>query len=487
MLVKKEQINNKQSGTNQEVDSMKDNSTNYRKKELEISNIETTNDKITGRAGLSLFVTYLHRINVFPHLDKSFGSIRKNQKGLEVCELFKQALCFFVDGTSRHVSGFDQIKQDAGYAGAIETEPENMASTDQMDRFFKAFSWRRVYLFRYLLQTLFIWRLKVKQPNVIELGIDTQVLDNNDAHRRHGVKPTYKKVKGFQPLQMNWGRLIADAIFRGGNKHSNHGDAVLKMIRHMVKKIRNEYRNDVPIIIRMDSGFFDKKIFRLCEELNIGYICGGKLYKDIKNLADMTENDVWTPYRNGKKQYWEYVEFGSRRGTWKRFRRAIYCRRINNGKQLLLPGFGPDTIIVTNLGQGQAIDEMLKKAGAEIYLRTDSIVACYHERGNDELAYRALKDFGHEKLPFKRFIPNTAWYYTMLMGHFLMETFKEDAVCPVVPIGAYASTIRRRVIDVAGKIVTHGKKIILKVSTACLMSLHIREIFHRCKWAPVIY
>jgi hypothetical protein len=156
MLVKKAQINNKQSGTNQKVDSMKDNSTNYRKKEPEISNIETTNDKINGRAGLSLFVAYLHRINVFPHLDKSFGSIRKNQKRLEVFELFKQALCFFVYGTNRHVSGFDQIKQDAGYAGVIETEPENMASTDQMNRFFKAFSWRRVYLFRYLLQTLFI-------------------------------------------------------------------------------------------------------------------------------------------------------------------------------------------------------------------------------------------------------------------------------------------------------------------------------------------
>jgi hypothetical protein len=46
---------------------------------MEISNIETIKDNITGRAGLSLFVTYLHRINVFPHLDESFGSIRKNQ------------------------------------------------------------------------------------------------------------------------------------------------------------------------------------------------------------------------------------------------------------------------------------------------------------------------------------------------------------------------------------------------------------------------
>ncbi|PIE67821.1 MAG: hypothetical protein CSA23_02145, partial [Deltaproteobacteria bacterium] len=62
----------------------------------------------------------------------------------------------------------------------------------------------------------------------------------------------------------------------------------------------------------MDSGFFDQKIFELCETLHVGYVCSGKMYKD-------------------------------------------------------LPGFRPDTIIVTNIGQGQAIDGILKKAGALDY------------------------------------------------------------------------------------------------------------------------
>ena len=69
---------------------------------------------------------------------------------------------------------------------------------------------------------------------------------------------------------------------------------------------------------------------------------------------------------------------------------------------------------------------MLEKAGAVEYLTANGLVACYHERGSDELANRALKDFGHEQLPFKRFAPNAAWYYTMLVGHFLLESFKED-------------------------------------------------------------
>ncbi len=40
----------------------------------------------------------------------------------------------------------------------------------------------------------------------------------------------------------------------------------------------------------------------------------------------------------------------------------------------------------TNIGQGQAIDGILKKAGALDYLTTNGLIACYHECGSDELA-----------------------------------------------------------------------------------------------------
>jgi hypothetical protein len=74
----------------------------------------------------------------------------------------------------------------------------------------------------------------------------------------------------------------------------------------------------------------------------------------------------------------------------------------------------------------------------------------------------------------------------MLLGHFLIETFKEDVGNSVVPIGAYATTVRRRLIDIAGKIVSHSEKTILKVSQACFESLRLPELFRRCRHAPAI-
>jgi hypothetical protein len=486
MFVNSRQRVNKRPHAQQVKDPMGKHNKNYRQNELKIRRIEATSDRLTGRAGLALFVAYLHSIEIFDWFDRWFGSIRKNRKGLPITELFKQVLCFFVDGTSRRLTYFDQLREDEGYSGGIETDSADIASSHQVKRFFKAFAWTRVFLFRRLLQTLSLWRLRILRPEVVELGIDTMVMDNDDAYCRHGVQPTYKK-RGFQPLQMNWGRLIVDAVFRGGDKHSNHSDTVLNMIRHMVIKIKRDYRWDVPIIIRMDSGFFDQKIFNLCETLQVGYLCGGKMYDNIKQVAANWDEKQWRRFESAKKESWQYAEFGRRQGNWKRFRRAVYCRLMHDDhNQYFLPGCRPDTVIVTNIGQGQAIDRFLKDVGALGYLTANGLIACYHERGSDELANRAIKDFGHEQLPFKQFTPNAAWYFMMLVGHFLLGSFKEDVSAPVVAIGAYASTVRRRLIDIAGKIVSHSGETILKVSQSCLKRLCLPELFNRCQTVPII-
>ena len=109
------------------------------------------------------------------------------------------------------------------------------------------------------------------------------VMDNDDSLQREGVDPTYKKVKGFQPLHLYWGRYIVDTIFRNGKAHSNHGNNVKRVITNAVRLIRKQYSSDVPIILLADTGFFDQELFRLCAELGIGFIVGGKLYQDIKD------------------------------------------------------------------------------------------------------------------------------------------------------------------------------------------------------------
>jgi hypothetical protein len=448
-----------------------------------IDGVEATSDTLTSRGGLSLFVRYLRNIAIYPVLERLFGSIRKNAKGQPVSEIFKQVFCFLLDGTSRHLVYFDALKQDEGYAAAIETAPAQMLSSHAVKRFFGAFSWYRIWLFRTLLKQLFLWRLQMRKPEVVVLGMDTMVMANDEARKRHGVEPTYKKVNGFQPLQLTWEGLVIDAVFRGGSKHSNDGDTALKMVEHIVRFIRKHYGEEVPIIMRLDAGFFDQDLFQGFEKLKIGYICGGRIYEELQTLAEKAGTGQWRQYRN-RQQVWDYLELGDRRRTWKTFRRAFLCRPVTEGRQRLLDYVRPLSIFYTNLGMGQAIDERLAAVDQKHYLGAKGIIASYHGRGADELVHRGLKDFGFEELPFLRFAPNAALYYTMLVAFVLFECFKKDVCGEVIPVEVYATTLRRRLIDVAAKIVRHAGKTILKVAAAAMEQLQFAALWARSSAPP---
>lgn len=456
-----------------------------KKTSTKIDTIGITSDSLTSRGGLAMFVRYISKINLLPKLEHCFGRLKKNAKGADIVEMFTQLICFFMDGTSRHLIWFDTLKEDEGYARGMETNPDDMVSSHQVKRFFQAFSWPLIWSFRPILQHLFIWRLKIEQPEVVVLGIDTMVMDNNKAKKRHGVQPTYKKVTGFQPLQMNWGPYIVDAVFRGGKKHSNHGDSVAKMVMHMVAKIRTGYKGDVPIVVVMDSGFFDQKLFYVFELLKIGYICGGRLSEDVKNYVKTVDSSCLNQYYKGD-QIWDYLDFGHKLKNWDRYRRAVFSRPRYEDKQALLEFARPDTVIYTNLGMGQWIDERLAAAGKEEWLSGEGLIGLYHGRGRDELVNRALKDFGFEELPFKRFSPNAAFYYVMLLAFFLSQAYKEDVLSGVTPPHVYSTTLRRRAIDFAAKIVRHGGKTILKITQAIWDRLNLPVIWERSGAPPQI-
>lgn len=443
-----------------------------------INDVELTEDVLTSRAGLSLFVRYLRNIAIFPHLENLFSKIRKSRKSQEISEFFKQLFCFFIDGTSRHLTYFDTLKEDEGYAKSIETDRINMLSSHAVKRFFRAIVLPWSFSFRKILQELFLWRLRMVNPDMIMLGLDTMPMNNDDAEKREGVKPTYKKEKGFQPINLTWSRFIIDTIFRSGDKHSNHGDDAAKMVKRIVALIRKRYREDVPIVIRLDSGFFDQKLFEVFESLGIGYICGGKLYDDLKGIVSNSDKSLWEVYEN-ENQVWEFMEFADRRGSWKMFRRCVYCRPVYEDKQMLFKFARPDTLIYTNLGMNGPIDNLLRAAAMEEMFNSQAIIGAYHGRGCDELVHRALKDFRSEQLPFKHFHQNAAFYYTMVIGFFLYETFKEDVCDSVVSANSYATTLRRKVLDIAGKIVSHAGRITLKVTTSVWNSLDFYQLWHK--------
>src|SRR3989475_8116181 len=85
-----------------------------------INKLGTINDTLTRRGGLAFFVKYVDVVGVLGLLLAKFEGIKKSAKGVGIGNLFLQALYFFFDGTSRHVSYFDELKKDSGYAAVVE-------------------------------------------------------------------------------------------------------------------------------------------------------------------------------------------------------------------------------------------------------------------------------------------------------------------------------------------------------------------------------
>jgi len=460
------------------------------KTSAKISKVEKTNEKISGRGGLTLFLLYVENIMFYPLVSKIFGKLSRSGKGLQLFQFIKQILAHFIDGTDMSISSFDRKKEDVGYTAVLENKMKDMASSHQIKRFFCKLMLNNIgnNVYRKILHQLFIWRLKIEKPKCIELGIDTMVMDNDDAKKREGSEPTYKKKKGFQPLHISWGPYLVDVLFRSGSKHSNHGTDYIDTIRDIVNLIRTKYCSDIPIILRADSGFLDQKAFTYFEEeLKILYVVSGKMYEGIKEYISGIDYKQYGKYtRNG---IWSYLELGNKLKSWKKFRRCIFTTLETDEKgQFILEFAKTDSIIYTNICQDTELTEQLKETCKNENIATaESIISLAHGRGADELIHRSIKELAtKEQLPFEKMGMNCAYYYLLVIAHFLFEAYKRDVTADVLPIVSYPNTFRRNLIDFAVKIVSHGGQIIMKIAKAIYDKLRIEELWKLCQSPPVI-
>ncbi|MFO8066277.1 MAG: IS1380 family transposase [Bacteroidales bacterium] len=454
-----------------------------------ITKIGITNDKISARGGLSLFLRYIEKIDFYRLVSGIIlPLILKSNKGLQLQQFVKQGLAFFMDGTHTAISDFDKLKEDDGYAALLECKKEHLASSHQIKRYFAKLSIITNLIFNKVLHELFLWRLSITKPQVIMLGADTMVLDNDSANKREGSEVTYKRKKGFQPLHISWGPFLIDVLFRKGSAHSNHGTDYIDRVRAVVKLIRKRYSSDVPIVLCSDSGFFDQKAFDVFEQdIHIHYITTGKLYGDVTEYVQDLPTDAFNTISKNRA-VWQFVEYASRLKSWSKFRRCFFTRLHQDDTGQYVMEFGkPDSIIYTNIGNCPVADEKLRAVGGDEWFEAETIIRKSHQRGADELIHRSLKELAtKEQLPFKLFGMNRAYYFMLVFTHFLFEAYKQDVTAEVISVTVYPNTFRRKLIDFAVKITSRARNIILNVTRNIYKTINIDFLWKRCQSPPKI-
>lgn len=444
--------------------------------ENSIHGVGITDDSLTGRGGLAFLVRYIKATGILGLLASLFKSVRKSRKGREIHKILEQLIFNAIDGTKQTITRFDELKKDKAYLKTIETCGNDAVSSHIVKRFFYAITSGVLSGLQGILLKMFIWRLNLTKPKCIILGADTMVLDNDDARKREGVSTTYKLVNGYHPLFLYWGRGVVNMAFHEGSWSPNHNNDYFRMVRKTVEVIRREYRNDVPIIIVSDAGFYDGKYFQLMEELGIFFVCGGRLMDCVKmeimKLSPSTKKD----FTRNENAY-SILDFKDKREKWSKEYRAVYYKQAEEGGELHLEFDRRETLVYTNLMNA----DQLSKYGIDKYMNASEIVNLYQLRARDELVNRCLKEFAEETLPFKGFLQNAIYYYIVVISNNLLNFFLEDVQPPTIGVTAYPDTVRRLFIDIAGKIVCSARSIILKFERGLYHRLKLNEVWERCQ------
>ncbi len=441
----------------------------------EIQKIGITKDCLTSRGGLTFVLRYLKNIKVIPLISEVFQGIRKSRKGKDIEKIISQLMLFFIDGSKFTMTRFDELANDIGHRKAIECSKDNMCSSHVIKRFFSVVKKTMFKELQKILIKLFVWRLKIKNPKVIILGLDTMVLNNDDAKKRNGVTYTYKKVNGYHPLHMYWNGFIVNLAFHEGSESPNHGDDLFTMLEETVKEIRKCYDKEVPIIVVSDSGFFDQKYFKKLEDLKLFFICGGRILDSIKLDLMKRLPEEWRRFEK-KGDVIEYLDFRDRRDSWEKGYRAIYTKYECEDGVFRLAFDRPENIIYTNLEEA----EVLKEKGLVKYMTAEEIVRLYHLRAKDELVNRGIKEFVDETLPFKSFVSNGVYYFLSIIAYNLLSAYQADMDIPEIPVESYPDTVRRIFIDIAGKIVKTGGRAILKFREEVVDRFKLLDLWEKC-------
>ena len=121
--------------------------------------------------------------------------------------------------------------------------------------------------------------------------------------------------------------------------------------------------------------------------------------KEVQEKVKQTTQEDWKEFEHGC-QRWCYTMFSHSCKAWEREYQTVYANPHITDNQIWLEFVRPESILVTNLGTAHWELSQAHQTQAKELFDGQWMIASNRARGADELAYRGIKDFGFEQLPF---------------------------------------------------------------------------------------
>jgi hypothetical protein len=310
-----------------------------------------------------------------------------------------------------HFIGIDRLERIKILQGDLLVEAFGISvkEPETISRFLGNFNFKTTQMLRDINFKAYKKLLARSRLKSITIDIDSSVV-NVEGHQEGTAKGFNTKKPGNLCYNIQFAfcdelKAYITGLIRSGNTFTENGAA--EMIKEIVANIKTD---NLEILFRMDSGFFDEDIIETIELLGCKYVIKAKAYPTL--ASPVTDPSIVFIKGDAGK---ETAELFTRLNTWKKDRRFVVSRVLKDEKERAQ----------LSLLEGEEYQYFYFVTNTE--LPSDKVVISYEKRGNSENYIKEARyDMAVVRLLLKSFWANEAIFQMMMLSYNLFLLFRID-------------------------------------------------------------
>ncbi len=417
-----------------------------------INKIDFNAKNLTSNAGLFLLLENAKSNRIFELIEKDLVFDNESTNKIKMNHI-KTMLC-------GHFIGIDKLER----LKLLQNDPLInefdilVKEPETVSRFLGNFTFKTTQIFRDINFKVFKKLLSKSKLTSITIDIDSSVI-NVEGHQEGATKGYNPKKLGNRCYNIQFAfcdelKAYITGFVRSGNTYTANGAA--EMIKEIVANIKAD---DLEILFRMDSGYFDEEIIKTIELLGCKYLIKGKVYPTLS--SQVTDPSVL--FIQGEEGR-ETTELITKLNTWDKDRRFVVSRILKPEKERAQ----------LSLLEGSEYEYFFFVTNTE--LPSEKVVISYEKRGNAENYIKEAKyDMAVGHLLLKSFWANEAVFQMMMLSYNLFLLFKFDSLS-VSEYRQQIKTFRLKYVFLAAKIIKTARNVIMKLSE----NYPYKEVYEKC-------
>ena len=286
-----------------------------------INKIDFAAKNLTSNAGIYLLLENAKANGIFELIDTDLVFDSESTNKIKMNHI-KAMLC-------GHFIGIDKLERLKLLQGdPLITEFDiSVKEPETVSRFLGNFSYKTTQMLREISFKVFKKLLYKSKLTSFTNDIDSSVI-NVESHQEGAAKGYNPKKPGNLCYHIQFAfcdelKAYITGFVRSGNTYTANGAA--EMIKEIVAHIKTD---DLEIMFRMDSGYFDEEIIETIESLGCKYVIKAKEYPTL--VSQVTDPSVLfvTGDEGG-----ETAELFTKQNTWDRNRRFVVSRVLKPEKE----------------------------------------------------------------------------------------------------------------------------------------------------------